>query len=295
MLFAKDGQLDDQDLEDIAKRAGLNVTAAMNAVRQHKHRAQIDDDLDLADDLKAEGTPHFFINGRRLMGAQPIAKFRELIDKQLSAASAVVQKGTPQAKIYDTLQQGAVDAPPPETVSVPPPTKANPSRGPLGAKVVIQIFSDFQCPFCKRVEPTLRDLDAAFPGKLRFVWHNLPLSFHPRAEPAAEVAMEAFAQKGESGFWSMHDLLFASQDQPDGLERQNLLTLGQQMGLDVSKLGAALDGRAHQKLIEADEKIAASAGIKATPSFAINTYKLSGAQPLSKFKKLVSRALREAK
>src|SRR5262249_32499552 len=152
---------------------------------------------------------------------------------------------------YDTLQQGAVGAPPPETANVPPPTKDNPSRGPQGAKVVVQIWSDFQCPFCKRVEPTLRDLDAAFPGKIRFVWHNLPLGFHKNAEPAAEVAMEAFAEKGANGFWAMHDLLFAAQEQPGGLEREGLLALGKQAGLDAGKLGAAIDGGVYRKQIEA--------------------------------------------
>src|SRR5262249_46475098 len=159
--------------------------------------------------------------------------------------------------------------------------------------VVVQMWSDYQCPHCKRVEPTLRELDAAFPGKIRFVWHNLPLGFHKNAEPAAEVAMEAFVEKGANGFWSMHDLLFSAQEQPGGLERQGLLALGKQLGLDAGRLVAALDGGAHRRLIEADAKIAESVGITGTPGFVINNYKLSGAQPLSKFKKLVARALRD--
>ncbi len=66
-------------------------------------------------------------------------------------------------------------------------------------------IAEFQCPFCARVEHTLEAIVANYGNNVRIVWKNNPLPFHPRAEPAAELAMEARAQKGDKGFWAAHD------------------------------------------------------------------------------------------
>ena len=179
-----------------------------------------------------------------------------------------------------------------EKVTIPAPTKDHPSRGPANAKVTVQIFSDFQCPFCKRASDTMTELDAMFPGKIKFVWRNLPLPFHQNAMPAALATMEAWKQKGPEGFWPMHDAFFKDQSQ---LDRAGIERTATALGLDVQKVLAAVDGETHKPLIEADKKIAEGAKITGTPSFVINGYYISGAQPLSKFKKIVNRALAEAK
>jgi protein-disulfide isomerase len=296
LLWLQKGGLDDQALDMVAAAAGLNVAAAGKAIQSHKHKAQIEQDQELADDVQAGGTPHFFINGQRLVGAQPLEKFREVIDAQLAVAKAEIAKGTPAAKVYDALQKDGKTASAPEKKTVAPPTKDSPSRGPANAKVTVQIFADFQCPFCKRVNPTLKALDEAYPGKLRFVWRNKPLPMHANAPLAAEAAMEAFAQKGSAGFWKMHDQMFESLgDQPDALERPSLERYAAAIGLDPAKFAAALDGHKHKAFVDADSRVADDAGISGTPSFVINGYYLSGAQPLAKFKKAVERALKEAK
>jgi protein-disulfide isomerase len=296
LLWAQNGKLDDQMLDMVATAAGLNVPAARKAIESHKYKAQIEQDQDLADDVQASGTPHFFINGRRLVGAQPLEKFREVIDAQLAIARAEIAKGTPAAKVYDALQKDGKAAPPPEKKTVAAPTKDSPSRGPAGAKVTVQIFADFQCPFCARVNPTLSALDAAYPGKLRFVWRNKPLPMHPDAPLAAEAAMEAFAQKGSAGFWKMHDLMFENLGGQSGaLERPALDRYAATVGLDPARFAAALDGHKHKAFVDADTRAADDAGISGTPAFVINGYFISGAQPLAKFKKAVDRALREAK
>ena len=296
LLWLQKGNLDEQALDMVAAAAGLNVAAAAKAIQSHKHKAQIEQDQDLSDDVQASGTPHFFINGQRLVGAQPVEKFREVIDAQLAIAKAAIAKGTPAAKVYDVLQKDAKAAPLPEKKTVAAPTKDSPSRGPANAKVTVQIFADFQCPFCKRVNPTLADLDAAFPGKLRFVWRNKPLPMHANAPLAAEAAMEAFAQKGSAGFWKMHDQMFENLGgPPDALERPSLERYAAAIGLDPARFAAALDGHKHKAFVDADSRAANDAGITGTPAFVINGYFISGAQPLAKFKKTVERALKEAK
>jgi protein-disulfide isomerase len=296
LLWMKSGKLEQQDLDDVAASAGLNVAAVAKAISTHKYKAQIEQDQDLSDEVQASGTPHFFINGVRLVGAQPLEKFKEVIDAQLVIARAEIAKGTPAAKVYDALQKDAKTAPPPEKKTMAPPTKDSPSRGPATAKVTVQIIADFQCPFCKRANPTLTELDAAYPGKLRFVWRNKPLPMHANAPLAAEAAMEAFAQKGSAGFWKMHDLMFANLgEQPDALERVSLERYAAAVGLDMAKFKAALDSRSHKAFVDSESAAADAAGISGTPGFLVNGYYISGAQPLGKFKKIVDRAFKEAK
>jgi len=291
LLFAKNGKLGPEELEGVAKELGIDVKKASDAITNKKHKARIEQDMDLADDVQASGTPHFFINGRRLVGSQPIEKFKALIDEEITKSEALVKKGTPAAKLYDTIIKDGKAATF-EKVKVPAVSKDNPSRGPANAKVVVQIFSDFECPFCKRVAPTLAELDAAFPGKLRFVWRNKPLPFHKNAMPAALAAMEAFKQKGNDAFWKMHDAFFQDQTQ---LDRAGIERVATSLGLDVAKVLAAVDGQSHKPLIDADLKAADEASVSGTPAFVINGYFISGAQPLSKFKKAVNLALKEAK
>ena len=100
------------------------------------------------------------------------------------------------------------------------PVGTSPVLGKPGALVTIIEFSDFQCPYCSKVEPTLKGLRAKYGDKIRTVWKNEPLPFHNRAEPAAELAMEARAQKGDAGFWAAHDKMF---EQPVEAERRRPL------------------------------------------------------------------------
>ena len=293
LLFAGQRNLDDAALDGIAAALQLDVAGVRRAIASKKHGAKIAADQELADDLSASGTPHFFINGRRLVGAQPLEKFKAVIDEELVKAKALVAKGTPRAKVYETIQK---QAPPPPTlpkVTVPAPGKQSPRRGAAGGKVVVQVFSDFECPFCARAAPTIDELVAAFPGTVQVVFRNTPLPMHKNAQLAAEAALEAFAQKGDAGFWKMHDLLFKDTAARQSLDRTVLERHAAFLGLDLAKFRAALDGGTHRAAIEADKKIAEAADIRGTPAFVINGIFVSGAQPLAKFKKAVKQALAE--
>jgi protein-disulfide isomerase len=203
-----------------------------------------------------------------------------------------VAKGVPKSKIYEEVTKEGKEPPPPEKKEVPPPDASSPFKGGPNAKVTIQIFSEFQCPFCKKVKPTLDEIEKEYGNKVKIVWRNLPLPFHKDAPLAAEAAQEAFAQKGNAGFWKFHDKLFEGQEQ--GLARERLEAVATEVGLDLEKFKAALDSHKHKAKVDADAKIGNDAGINGTPGFAINGYFLSGAQPAPAFKKLINRALREA-
>ncbi len=295
VLYGEQTPMTDEQLLTVAKQLKLNTFRVKQVLAKETHKKVVEADQDLAMGLEARGVPHFFINGRRLSGAQPLERFTKLIDEELAKAEALVKKGTPKAGVYAAIMKDAKGPPPPETKTVPAPTKANPSRGPARAPIVVQMFSDFQCPFCKRAVPTVEDLEKAFPGRIRVVWRNLPLPFHQHARLAAAAAMEAFAQQGNKGFWKMHDLLFAGQSSPGGLERQAIEGYAQQLGLDMAKFRAALDDGRHDAAIKKDEAIAKTAGVSGTPAFVINGYFVSGAQPLAAFKKVVKIALDDLK
>lgn len=293
-LFESQPKLEDADLEGIAKKLGLDWASVKSAIDAGKYNATFDEIADQASDLKARGTPHFFLNGYRVSGAQPYEKFKEVMDKRLAEAKALVAKGTPRAGVYDEIMKTAKGAEPPEEKNVPAPGKDNPSKGSATAKVVLQHWSDFQCPFCSRVDPALKEVEEKYKGKVKIVWRNLPLPFHNNAQPAAEAALEAFAQKGNEGFWKFHDALFEAQKDPSGLERAGLEKIATAQGLDMAKFKAALDSHTHKAAIDADAKIANDSGISGTPATVVGKYYVSGAQPFSAFKKAVDMALKDA-
>jgi protein-disulfide isomerase len=143
-------------------------------------------------------------------------------------------------------------------------------------------------------QESMDKLLAAYPGRVRVVWRNMPLtSIHPDAQLAAEAALEVLAQKGTAGFWKMQSLLFANQRVDGGLQRESLDGYAKQLGLDMKKWAAALDGHTHKDEVDVDVHAAESAGLQGAPAFFINGYFLDGAQPYKSFKRAVERALAE--
>jgi len=294
-LFDSQPNLKDEDLDKVAQKVGLDMDKVHNAMKNHTHKADIDADQDVGEDFAANGTPHFFINGRRLVGAQPFEKFQPIIDQEITKANALLAKGTKQSGLYDALTADGKSPPPPEKKDIAVPTNG-PTKGNLKAKVTILEISDFQCPFCKRVEDqAMSQVMKDYGDKVKVIWRNKPLPMHPDAPLAAQAAMEAFKQKGSDGFWKYHDLLFANQQTPDGIKRPALEKYADQLGLDATKFKAALDSGSHKAEVDADAKVADDAGISGTPAFSINGYFINGAQPYGKFRKLIERALAEAK
>ena len=262
------------------------------AIRDKKHKKDIDTDAELADDVQATGTPHFFVNGRRLVGAQPFEKFQKIIDEEVRKFDD--QHGSVAAKdYYASLMRDAKGPPEPEKKHAPPIPAGAPFRGGKDAKVVIQEWADFQCPFCQRAEPTLAEILKLYGDRVKIVWRDKPLPMHPDAAMAAELAREALAQKGQDGFWKMHDKLFANQQH---LKRGDLDDYASELQpRHQGSRRARSTPRRTKRSIDGDDRIGTDIGISGTPAFLINSYYLSGAQPLPKFKKLIDKALAEAR
>jgi protein-disulfide isomerase len=295
MIFKNQQKIADEDLLGYAKELGLDVDKVKLAIKDHKYQAGMQADMDLADDIQASGTPHFFINGRRLVGAQPADKFKAVIDEEMTKAQALLGKGIKAKDVYAEIIKDGKEPPPPEKKTVDAPASNSPWKGGKDAKVTMQVFSDFQCPFCKRVEETLKQVDTAYGDKIKVVWRHKPLPMHKDAPLASEATQEAFAQKGNVGFWKMHGLLFEKQGAgPEVLQRAALESYAETQGLDMTKFKKALDANTHKAFVDSESAVADKAGISGTPAFVINGYFISGAQPFAKFKKIIDKALAEA-
>ncbi len=174
---------------------------------------------------------------------------------------------------------------------VPAVTSRNPAKGPADAKVTLQVFSDFECPFCVRVAPTLADVEQKFHGRIRLVFRNYPLPSHRQARPAARAALAAFAASGNDGFWKLHDWLYGPQAD---LSEAGLSRAAQQLSLQHAELARAASDSRYDAQIDADMAAADAAGIEGTPAVFVNDYYLMGARFESEYSVVIERALREA-
>jgi protein-disulfide isomerase len=310
LLFANQQRLDRSSLESYAAQIGLDRASFSRALSREAHAAIIDEDQEVARRIGARGTPTFFINGRKLVGAQPFAAFEDVVDEEIAIATEAMSEGVPRDRLYASVQAVALNEPTgaaarPRQAPNPPPSRrpdpdavhfvpvgTSPSRGPDDALVTIIEISDFECPFCGRVQATLTELERRYGRDIRIVFKNNPLPFHRHAEDAARAALEARAQRGAQGFWEMHDLLFANQQ---NLGRRDLERYARRAGLSLRRFKRAMGRNAHQSAIDADLALVRSLGVRGTPAFFINGRFLSGAQPVHAFVTVIEEELAKAR
>ena len=298
LMYAHQQDLSDAKYEEWAKQVGLDVERWKKDKDSPEIAAAIAKDAAYGQQVGADGTPTFFIDGKVIAGAMPFASFKPIIDDQLAKANAALKSGVKQDKLYETLvaenvkAAGAAPQQPRAAADAGAPVKIEtgtaPVLGPKNAKVTVVEWSDFQCPFCSRVEPTLQQLRTEYGSKVKFVWKNQPLPFHPNAMPAAEAAMAA----GEQGkFWEMHDKLFQHQTE---LSPALYDQLAKEIGLNMDKFHASIEAHRNAATIQADMAAGAQVGAQGTPTFFINGRKLVGAQPVEAFKLVIDAELASA-
>lgn len=181
-------------------------------------------------------------------------------------------------------------------------TKGRPSLGPDNAPVVIVEYSDYQCPFCaKWYREVFKPLLEAYPGKIRIVYRNYPLSFHQNASTAAEAALCAWDQ---DAYWEFHNKLFESptilnNEEGTVLDQATYNQFASDLGLDVKPFEKCMSDHKYEKLILEDVNYANSLprdfngepAVGGTPTFFINGQRLGGAYPLEDFKRIIDAEL----
>jgi len=160
-----------------------------------------------------------------------------------------------------------------------------PARGSASAPIEIIEFSDFQCPFCQRAYPTVRQVLNTYGDRIRLVYRHYPLPNHPNARPAAEAAACA-AEQGK--FWQYHDRLFENQTK---LSDADLKQHAAELGLNTAQFNACVDGHKPKAQVDADLRAGQEAGVDGTPAFFVNGRMVSGAQPYDVFKRVIDEEL----
>jgi protein-disulfide isomerase len=218
---------------------------------------------------------------------------RQQLDKPFEELKAPLQKFLKQAKAQEAREKYYKQLRQQATISIllPKPkvevaADAARLRGNSNAPVTIVEFSDFQCPYCRAVEPTLKKVLAKYEGQVNLAYHDLPLrDIHPQAQLAAEAGRCA----GEQGkFWEYHDLLLENQNK---LAREDLVGYARTLKLDDKQLDSCLSFGRYRPLIEQERQLGLKAGLTGTPGFLINGKLLSGNLPQDSFEKFIQEAL----
>ncbi len=277
LLMAPRQRIDRNSLIELAKKVGLDVDRFTAAIDSDRFDKEIDQETQEALRLGATGTPTTFINGKPLVGAQPYAYFEYQV----------------------RLALGEHPKPPPPRKRKPRGPRIDPNKrydikvgeapvqGPASAPVTVVTYQDAQCPFCRRVWPTLKKLREEFPDQVRISIKQHPLPFHKQARLASRAELAAQEQ---GKYWEYKDRLMA---QGQRLDRDSLIELAKKVGLDVDKFTAAIDSDRFDKRIDAESQEALKIGATGTPASFINGRYLRGAQPLANFEKAVKAALAE--
>jgi protein-disulfide isomerase len=258
------------DLEEKAIKQYLeDHLLTMEAAAQKVTKDQLLDQIKPADVTDADVDKFYEENKAR------IPRPKEQIAAQLKQYLAGQKQAEAREKYIDTLAAKYKADVLLEPVRFTLATAGFPTKGGQTAPVTIVEFSDFQCPFCSRLNPTLDQVMSTYGPKVRLVFREFPLAIHNNAAKAAEAALCA---KEQGKFWEMHDAMFKDQA---GLAVDGLKAKAASIGLDATKFNACLDSGKEADAVKADIQAGSDVGVNGTPAIFINGRMLSGAVPFA--------------
>jgi protein-disulfide isomerase len=268
-----DAMIDQKLLESEAAKRGVTIAALV----QSEITAQVTP-------VTAEETARFYDeNKAKLQG-----EFKGL-EEQIKNYLNAQRLQTKQQEFFKSLRASAkieVFLTPPPIIRSEVVTAGAPVRGASDAPVTIVEFSDFHCPYCRRVQPVLDQVRAKYDGKIKIVFRDFPIdTLHPQARAAAEAARCATEQ---GKFWEFHDLVF--QNDADALPA-TLAGFAKTVGLDVPAFEACRTSGKYKNPVQTSNVEGTRLGITGTPTFFINGRILVGAQPLEAFSKIIDEEL----
>jgi predicted DsbA family dithiol-disulfide isomerase len=165
-------------------------------------------------------------------------------------------------------------------------TEGHPARGPANAPVTLVEFSDFECPFCGSLFPTLLRLERNYGDKIRIVFRQFPIAeLHPNAPKAAEASLCANEQQR---FWDLHDAMFSDQQK---LSVPDLKARASELKFDVNRFNTCLDSGKYADAVKKDISEGSKAGVSGTPGIFINGRFLSGARPYEELQQIIDEEL----
>lgn len=253
----------DEYVDQQVRSSSPRVTAREAEQFYGEHKAQLD--------AQTGGRPFSQIEPRLIAALQR--------QRDEEAQKQLVQKLRAENQVSVLLQAPRVSV----------ASAGHPSIGGPSAPVTIVEFSDFQCPFCRAAESSLKQVRQKYGDQVRLVYMDFPLGFHSHAMDAARAARCAADQ---DKFWQFHDALFVDQKK---LDPDNLRQTAAKVGLDRHKFNACFANDKHDAGIRQDMAEGNSLGVTGTPTFFINGRELLGAQPAPKFNEVINAEIVRAK
>lgn len=285
-LFENPDARSPDELVRIADESGIARSAFARSTASGTPSASLATAEALGTALHVRGTPTFFVNGHKIGGAQPLETFDVLVARELAHARALVASGVSSDRVYATIVDAAranpvtfKDDDEAESRVIVPAARDVTGADFLGrsdAKTTLVLFTDFECPYCKKLDAKLRELVLSHPD-VRVVLRNRPLAMHPHARLAAKAAVAASAQ-GKLDFYAK--VLF---DHQDALDRASLVRYASLASLDVGRFTRDLDSAQTEARVASDEALGTKLGVKGTPTSFIDGRQIVGAQPIQTF------------
>jgi protein-disulfide isomerase len=260
-----------------AKKRSVSVEAVLDQEVNSKILPVDDDEIDV------------FYKSNKARIAVDLDKAREQIRSHLNNQKIQAQKALflkslrSNAKVVTYLKSPPVFR---AEISV----AGEPFKGAEKAPLTVVKFEDFQCPFCKQVQPTFNELLSRYNGKVRLVHKDLPLeSIHPQARQAAEAARCAYEQ---GKFWEYHDKLYATSPKASG---DDLKSYAKEVGLNVNSFDRCFASGKYKAVVQQDLNEGVQLGLTGTPTIFINGREISGNQPLEAFEAIIEEELARPK
>ena len=227
----------------------------------------------------------FYAQNQQRMGKQTLESMQDRIRGFLMAG----QERVAQQKYLIGLRKEAG-----VTILLEPPRALievatdEPAKGPEDAPILLVEYSDYECPYCSRAQPSVEQVLQTYGDKVRLVYRDFPLSIHDNAHLAAQAGLCANEQ---GRFWEYHDVLYAN---ARALRPADLQRYATDLDLDPAPFAECLDSGRYVETVDADLQSGQQHGVTGTPAFFINGRILSGAQPFAAFKKIIDEELARA-
>lgn len=271
---ALDTLIEQKLIEEAAKKDGKSVDEYV--------KINIDDKVKKAGD---EELKTFYDSHKDQVGGKAFDEVRDSISQFMDRSAAQDARDALLTQLRKDATVSVTLEPPRATVEA----GDNPGIGPKNAVITIVEFTDYECPFCGRVRPTITQILDKYKDQVRYVLRDYPLPFHGNAKKAAEGAHCAGDQ---DKYWELSKLLFQNQR---ALTVSELKKYAQTVGLNQAKFDKCLDSGKHAKKVDENQAYGAKVGVNGTPAFFVNGIALSGAQPIGAFVEIIDAELANKK
>ena len=280
-------QLRKQQVDELVARRLLEAEAARRGQSvEALEQAEITSKVEAVTEAEIEA----FIEANRARIRGDVAQLRPQIRDFIAEQKADARRTTLVAGLRAAAKvEMRIEPPAPFRATVD--ITGAPVRGTATAPVTIVEYSDFHCPFCRRVQPTLSALLEKYPGQVRLVYKHLPLDgLHPQARRVSEASWCAARQ---DKFWAFHDAVYADSSSDAG--DATLARYATAAGLDAAAFTACLANPETKAAIQRDVAQGEALGLNSTPGFFVNGREVRGAQPIEAFVSIIDEELRGAR